>query len=57
MNSAHALTSENLLRALPEALQNDESMSALATSIAQVLAQRPEEIQRLSIYPHIDELP
>ena len=57
MNSEHALTAENLLRALPEVLRNDESMEALAASVARVLAQRPEEIQRLSIYPRIDELP
>lgn len=57
MNSAHALTAENLLRALPEVLRNDESMEALAASVAQVLAQRPEEIRQLSIYPRIDELP
>ena len=57
MNSAHALTAENLLRALPEVLRNDESMAALAASVAQVLARRPEEIQRLAIYPRIDELP
>lgn len=57
MNSAHALTSENLLRALPEVLRNDKSMEALAASIAQVLAKRPEEIRYLSIYPRIDELP
>lgn len=57
MNSAHALTAENLLRALPEVLRNDENMAALAASVAQVLAQRPEEIQRLAIYPRIDELP
>lgn len=56
MNSAHALTAENLLRALPEVLRNDENMAALAASVAQVLAQRPEEIQRLSIYPRIDTL-
>ena len=57
MNSAHALTAENLLRALPEVLRNDESMAALAASVAQVLAQRPEEIRRLAIYPRIDEIP
>lgn len=57
MNSAHGLTAENLLRALPEVLHNDESMAALAASIAQVLAARPEEIRRLAIYPRIDELP
>ena len=52
MNSAHALTAENLLRALPEVLRNDESMAALAASVAQVLAQRPEEIQRLAWENH-----
>ena len=57
MNSAHGLTAENLLRALPEALQNDESMAALAASVAGVLSARPEEIRRLSIYPRIGELP
>lgn len=57
MNSAHGLTAENLLRTLPDALKNDESMAALAASIAQVLAARPDEIQRLAIYPRIDELP
>ena len=57
MNSSHSLTAENLLRTLPDVLRNDESMAALAASIAQVLAQRPEEIQRLTIYPRIDELP
>lgn len=57
MNSAHGLTAENLLRALPEVLRKDKNMEALAASIAQVLAQRPEEIQRLAIYPNIDALP
>ena len=57
MNSVHALTAENLLRALPEVLRNDESMQDLAASVAQVLAGRPDEIQRLAIYPRIDELP
>lgn len=57
MNSAHGLTAENLLRTLPDVLKNDESMAALAASIAQVLAARPDEIQRLAIYPRIDELP
>ena len=57
MNSAHGLTAENLLRALPDVLKNDESMAALATSIAQVLAARPAEIRQLAIYSRIDELP
>ena len=53
----HGLTPENLLRTLPEALKNDESMAALAQSIAVVLADRPEEIQNLLIYSRIDQLP
>ena len=57
MNSAHGLTAKNILRALPEVLQNDKSMEALAASIAAVLAARPAEIQHLMIYPRIDELP
>lgn len=57
MNSIHGLTAENLLRALPEVLQDDEGMKAMAASIAEVLATRPSEIQQLMIYPRIDELP
>ena len=53
----YGLTTENLLQGLPDVLRNDKKMEALAASIAQVLAKRPEEIQRLSIYPRIDELP
>ena len=56
MSSAHGITGENLLRALPEVLKNDENMAALAASIAQVLAERPNEIRQLAIYPRIDEL-
>lgn len=57
MNSVHGLTAENLLRALPEVLRDDEKMAALAASIADVLAARPAEIQQLMIYSRIDELP
>ena len=57
MNKDHGLTPENLLRTLPEALQNDESMAALAQSIASVLSARPCEIQNLLIYSRIDQLP
>lgn len=55
MNS-HGLTKENLLAALPQALQRDPSVSALAEGIAEVLAGRPAEIDRLRIYPAIDRL-
>lgn len=57
MNENHGLTTENLLRTLPETLRNDESMAALAESIAGVLADRPGEIQNLLIYSRIDQLP
>lgn len=51
------LTPANLLRTLPDALRNDESMVALAESIAHVLADRTGEIQNLLIYSRIDQLP
>lgn len=57
MNENHGLTPENLLRTLPDALRNDESMAALAESIAGVLADRPGEIRNLLIYSRIDQLP
>lgn len=50
MNSAYGLTAENLLRTLPEVFRNDKKMVALASSIADVLAARPEEIRQLMIY-------
>lgn len=55
MNS-HGLTAENILASFPMALQGDESAVALAEAIAAVLAGRREEIDRLSIYPRIDQL-
>lgn len=57
MNNVHTLTAENMLRALPAVLQNDKSMVALATAIAEKLAARPAEIRQLMIYTRIDELP
>ena len=57
MNEAHGITVSNLLANLPPVLAADESMAALAASIAQALAKRPEEIRTLSIYSRIDELP
>ncbi len=57
MNDIHALTAENLLRVFPEALQNDESIVALARSIASVLTEHGKELRGLTIYSRIDELP
>lgn len=52
----HGLTQENLLATLPVALRQDPSAAALAQAIAQLLAQRLEEIGRLLLYPAIDQL-
>ena len=55
MNS-HGLTRENLVATLPPALQKDPSVVALAEAMAELLAQRPKEIEQLQIYPAIDRL-
>lgn len=57
MNNNHALTASNLLASLPQVLQDDESMAALASSVAAVLEKRKGEIRTVAIYPRIDELP
>lgn len=54
--AGHGLTKENLVATLPVALQKDPSVVALAEAIAELLARRPEEIDRLRIYPAIDQL-
>lgn len=56
MNS-HILSAENLMNAFPQVLKNDAKLAALASSIADVLAKRREEIGKLLIYSRIDELP
>lgn len=53
----YGLTAGNLMAALPDALRQDTSVLALADSVAGLLASRPEEIDRLRIYPAIDALP
>ena len=52
----HGLIKENLLRSLPISLAGDPKMVALADAVAGVLAKRLEEINRVSIYPRIDQL-
>ncbi len=52
----HGLTKSNLVATLPVALQKDPSAVALAEAIADLLAQRPKEIEQLLIYPVIDRL-
>lgn len=53
----HELNPQNLLAALPPALQQDSKMVALATAISEKLSARLEEIDSLIIYPRISELP
>ena len=57
MNKAHGITKENLLASLPTVLANDDNMAALASAVAEVLAARVGEIERVSIYSQIDRLP
>lgn len=57
MNDNHALTTANLLASLPQVLRDDESMAAIAGSVADVLEKRREEIRTIAIYNRIDELP
>lgn len=57
MDNPHGLTAENLLRALPDVLRNDNGMNALAEAIAGTLSRRPKEIEALMIYARIDALP
>ena len=55
--SSHSLSAQNLMATLPQVLQNDPGLAALASSIADILEKRKEEIQRVAIYSRIDELP
>lgn len=57
MNSVYGITTENLLAHLPSALADDPNMEALAQGVADVLAARPAEIEKASIYTRIDSLP
>lgn len=53
----HGITSDNLMRTLPDVLRNDENMKALAQVIADALSARKGEIDKLRIYTQIDNLP
>ena len=54
--SNHGLTAESIRTTFPIALQEDPSAAALADVTARLLARRPEEIDRLRIYPDIFRL-
>ncbi len=53
----HGITSDNLMRTLPDVLRKDKKMRALAQVVADALSARKEEIDRLRIYTQIDNLP
>lgn len=53
----YGLTTENLLRVFPPALQNDEKMMALATGFARKLPELADQVKLAAIYTRIDELP
>lgn len=57
MNDVHTLTSENIRNALPQVLQNDSSINALAEATAEVLSQHNSDLQLIAIYANIDKLP
>lgn len=50
-----SITTDNILSVLPAVLAEDESINALATSIAEALSARMEEIERAGIYTRIDK--
>lgn len=57
MSNAHGLTKENLLFAFPVGLRENSSVAALGDMTAEALAARDAEIDQLSLYARIDELP
>lgn len=57
MSRNYGITPDNLLCALPDVLCNDESMLALATSIAAELTALSNESTLATIYANIDTLP
>lgn len=57
MSNAHGLTKKNLMFTFPVSLRENPSIAALGDVTMEVLAKRPAEISRLSLYPRIDELP
>jgi phage tail P2-like protein len=55
--SSHYITAESLLEQFPAALAKDDNLYALASAIADVLNARKDEIDRIRIYPNIDNMP
>lgn len=53
----HGISKENLLFTFPVGLRKSETISALGDVTAEALAERPREIDRLTLYSRINELP
>ena len=54
--SKYSLNADNFLRTLPEVLQDDPRMQALASAIANELETLAQKVQFAEIYTHIDDL-
>ena len=54
--SKYSLNADNFLRTLPEVLQDDPRMQALASAIASELETLAQKVQFAEIYTHIDDL-
>lgn len=54
--SKHGLNADNFLRALPEVLQDDPVIQALASAIASELETLAQKVQLSEIYTHIEDL-
>lgn len=52
--SDYGLTVKNILESLPCVLAEDENIVALAEGIAKILVRQIEEIEYISVYPHLD---
>ncbi len=57
MLSSYGLTAENMLHTLPAILQNDETMQALASAIAEQLELQAENVRKIAIFSEIDTMP
>ena len=54
---SNGITAENLISTLPEFLRRDDTMVALARSIAEKMEETPKAIDSVRIYSRIEELP
>lgn len=55
--SSYGLTAENFIQALPDVLQQDKRMAALASAVADALEQERGELSDVLLYPAIDTMP